>query len=47
MSRGDRLVADLGLTSERWQVLGGIMGHLPVAWRAGDMGVHGPNICVL
>ncbi|WP_306113793.1 MarR family winged helix-turn-helix transcriptional regulator [Roseovarius sp. MMSF_3305] len=40
---GDRLVADLGLTSARWQVLGAIAyaAHPEsVAWHARTMGVH-------
>ena len=40
---GDRLVADLGLTSARWQILGAIAySERPesVAWHARTMGVH-------
>ena len=40
---GDRLVAELGLTSARWQVLGAIAyANRPesVAWHARNMGVH-------
>lgn len=40
---GDRLVADLGLTSARWQILGAIAyadRAEPVAWHARTMGVH-------
>lgn len=40
---GDRLVADLGLTSARWQILGAIAyAEKPetVAWHARNMGVH-------
>ncbi|MEM7068734.1 MAG: MarR family winged helix-turn-helix transcriptional regulator [Pseudomonadota bacterium] len=40
---GDRLVADLGLTSARWQVLGAIAyaeRPEPVSWHARNMGVH-------
>src|SRR5882672_2837656 len=40
---GDRLVADLDLTSARWQVLGAIaLGERPqpVAWLARDMGLN-------
>ena len=40
---GDRLVAELGLTSARWQVLGAIAyAERPesVAWHARTMGVH-------
>jgi DNA-binding MarR family transcriptional regulator len=44
---GDRLVAGLGLTSARWQVLGRIMASdrpQPVAWLARDMGANRQNI---
>jgi DNA-binding MarR family transcriptional regulator len=44
---GDRLVAPLGLTSARWQVLGsvaGAEGPQPVAWLARDMGAHRQNV---
>lgn len=40
---GDRLVAELGLTSARWQILGAIAyAEKPesVAWHARAMGVH-------
>lgn len=40
---GDRLVAELGLTSARWQVLGAIaFAERPesVAWHARTMGLH-------
>ena len=40
---GDRLVAELGLTSARWQVLGAIAYDErpePVAWHARAMGLH-------
>lgn len=40
---GDRLVAELGLTSARWQVLGAIAyaeRPEPVAWHARNMGLH-------
>ncbi len=40
---GDRLVAELGLTSARWQVLGAIAQAEqpePVAWHARSMGLH-------
>ncbi|MBG6147791.1 DNA-binding MarR family transcriptional regulator [Labrenzia sp. EL_142] len=40
---GDRLVADLGLTSARWQILGAIAyadRAESVAWHARTMGVH-------
>lgn len=44
---GDRLVADLGLTSARWQVLGAIAyAERPesVAWHARTMGHHRQGI---
>jgi DNA-binding MarR family transcriptional regulator len=44
---GDRLVANLGLTSARWQVLGTIVAAdrpQPVAWLARDMGANRQNI---
>ncbi len=44
---GDRLVAKLGLTSARWQVLGAIAyAERPesVAWHARTMGVHRQGI---
>lgn len=44
---GDRLVANLGLTSARWQVLGTIVAAdrpQPVAWIARDMGANRQNI---
>jgi DNA-binding MarR family transcriptional regulator len=47
LASGDRLVADLGLTSARWQVLGSIVGlerAQPVAWLARDMGANRQNI---
>lgn len=40
---GDRLVAELGLTSARWQVLGAIAlakQPQPVAWLARSMGIN-------
>ncbi|UWQ77858.1 MarR family transcriptional regulator [Leisingera sp. S132] len=40
---GDRLVAELGLTSARWQILGAIAyadSPESVAWHARTMGVH-------
>lgn len=43
LAAGDRLVAGLGLTSARWQVLGAIAySHQPqpVAWLARDMGLN-------
>lgn len=47
LSSGDRLVADLGLTSARWQVLGSIVAAerpQPVAWLARDMGANRQNV---
>ena len=44
---GDRLVAPLGLTSARWQVLGAIVAAerpQPVAWLARDLGASRQNI---
>lgn len=44
---GDRLVAGLGLTSARWQVLGAIVAadrSQPVAWLARDLGANRQNI---
>jgi len=44
---GDRLVAELGLTSARWQILGAIVGAgepRPVAWIARDMGGARQNV---
>lgn len=44
---GDKLVADLGLTSARWQLLGAIAfaDHpQPVAWLARDLGASRQNI---
>jgi DNA-binding MarR family transcriptional regulator len=43
LTAGDRLVADLGLTSARWQVLGSIAlspNLQPVAWLARNMGLN-------
>jgi len=43
LAAGDRLVADLGLTSARWQVLGAIAlspSLQPVAWLARNMGLN-------
>jgi DNA-binding MarR family transcriptional regulator len=42
LASGDRLVADIGLSSARWQVLGAVAlagTHLPVAHIARNMGV--------
>jgi len=47
LTAGDRLVADLGLTSARWQVLGTIVSAgrpQPVAWLARDMSGNRQNI---
>ncbi|MEW6599007.1 MAG: MarR family winged helix-turn-helix transcriptional regulator [Pseudomonadota bacterium] len=47
IASGDRLVADLGLTSARWQVLGAIAAAQrpqPVAWLARDLGANRQNI---
>lgn len=47
LTAGDRLVADLGLTSARWQVLGTIVAtsrSQPVAWLARDMGANRQNV---
>lgn len=44
---GDRLVAQLGLTSARWQILGAIVGAehpQPVAWLARDLGANRQNV---
>lgn len=44
---GDRMVAPLGLTSARWQILGAI-GYAerpqPVAWLARDLGANRQNV---
>jgi len=47
LNAGDRLVADLGLTSARWQVMGTIVAAAraqPVAWLARDMGGNRQNV---
>ena len=47
LTAGDRLVAPLGLTSARWQVLGAIVSAerpQPVAWLARDMGGNRQNV---
>ena len=47
LTAGDRLVADLGLTSARWQVLGAMVAAerpQPVAWLARDMGANRQNV---
>src|ERR1043165_1196678 len=44
---GDRLVAGLGLTSARWQILGTIVAAdraPPVAWLARDLGAARQNV---
>jgi DNA-binding MarR family transcriptional regulator len=44
---GDRLVAPLGLSSARWQVLGAIVAAerpQPVAWLARDLGANRQNV---
>jgi DNA-binding MarR family transcriptional regulator len=44
---GDRMVAPLGLTSARWQVLGAIVAAerpQPVAWLARDLGANRQNV---
>lgn len=47
MTAGDRLVAGLGLTSARWQILGAIVAAerpQPVAWLARDLGANRQNV---
>ncbi|HTR12698.1 MAG TPA: MarR family winged helix-turn-helix transcriptional regulator [Roseiarcus sp.] len=47
LTSGDRLVARLGLTSARWQVLGAIVAverPQPVAWLARDLGGNRQNV---
>lgn len=47
VASGDKLVAELGLTSARWQVLGNIVSAdrpQPVAWLARNMGVSRQNV---
>lgn len=47
LSWGDRLVAPLGLTSARWQILGAIVAAgrpQPVAWLARDLGANRQNV---
>jgi DNA-binding MarR family transcriptional regulator len=47
LTAGDRLVAPLGLTSARWQILGAIATAerpQPVAWLARDMGANRQNV---
>jgi DNA-binding MarR family transcriptional regulator len=47
LASGDRLVAELGLTSARWQVLGAIAAAeqpQPVSWIARDLSVNRQNV---
>lgn len=47
LTAGDRLVAELGLTSARWQILGAIVAAerpQPVAWLARNMGANRQNV---
>jgi DNA-binding MarR family transcriptional regulator len=47
LTAGDRLVAGLGLTSARWQILGAIAAAenpQPVAWIARNMGGNRQNV---
>jgi DNA-binding MarR family transcriptional regulator len=47
LTAGDRLVAPLGLTSARWQILGAIATserELPVAWLARNLGANRQNV---
>ena len=47
LTAGDRLVARLGLTSARWQILGAIVSaeHAqPVAWLARNLGANRQNV---
>ncbi len=47
LAAGDRLVADIGLTSARWQILGAIVEAdrpEPVAWLARDLGANRQNV---
>ena len=47
LTTGDRLVAGLGLTSARWQILGAMVTAerpQPVAWLARDMGANRQNV---
>jgi DNA-binding MarR family transcriptional regulator len=47
LTAGDRLVARLGLTSARWQILGAIEEAerpQPVAWLARDLGANRQNV---
>ncbi|MDE5445971.1 MarR family transcriptional regulator [Bradyrhizobium sp. CSA207] len=47
LTAGDRLVASLGLTSARWQILGAIIDAdrpEPVAWLARNLGANRQNV---
>lgn len=47
LTAGDKLVADLGLTSARWEILGAIAmadRPQPVAWFARDLGAYRQNV---
>jgi DNA-binding MarR family transcriptional regulator len=47
LAAGDRLVAGLGLTSARWQILGAIVAAerpQPVAWLARNLGANRQNV---
>lgn len=47
INAGDKLVAGIGLTSARWQVLGTVMAAdrpQPVAWLARDLGANRQNV---
>ena len=47
LTSGDRLVAGLGLTSARWQILGAIVTAdrpQPVAWLARNLGANRQNV---
>jgi DNA-binding MarR family transcriptional regulator len=47
LTAGDRLVAPLGLTSARWQILGAIASAerpQPVSWLARDLGANRQNV---
>jgi DNA-binding MarR family transcriptional regulator len=47
LTAGDRLVAHLGLTSARWQILGAMVTAerpQPVAWLARNLGVNRQNV---
>lgn len=47
LTSGDRLVAEFGLTSARWQILGAVVTAerpQPVAWLARDLGASRQNV---